>query len=180
MRALAALLLVLGLVACTDDKEEPPPDQHTGHVALDLALGPTAGELSTDGRDQLQNDVATVLSTYVVDAFLGDYPRQDFVEALDAFTDGAARRGAGEIDLLTGAGFGSGVDNVAATKLSATISSLAPDNEALGVTAFVDLAFDVDANGKTTEYTRTGRLMLMPVEGTWKIFGYDLQRGGGT
>jgi len=180
MRALAALLLVVGLVACTDDKEEPPPDQQTDHVALELALGPTAGELSTDARDQLQNDVATALSTYVVDAFLGDYPRQDFVEALDAFTDGVASRAAQEIDLLTGAGFGSGVDDVVATRLSATISSFAPDNEAVGVTALVDFSFDVDANGKTTEYTRQGRLMLTTEDGTWKIFGYDLTPGGGS
>jgi hypothetical protein len=179
MRSLAALLLVAGLVACTDDSQQPPPDQTTDHVALELSLGPTAGELSTQATDQLQNDVATALSTYVVDAFLGDYPRKDFVEVLDTFTDGVASRAAQQIELLTGAGFGSGVDDVAATRLSATISSFAPDQEAVGATALVDFAFDVDANGKTTEYTRQGRLMLIPEDGTWKIFGYDLTAGGG-
>ncbi len=178
MRWLLALLLVVGLVACTDDGDQPPPDEHTDHVALELSLGPTAGELSTEARDQLQNDVATALSTYVVDAFLGDYPRQDFVAALDTFTDGVASRAARDIDLVTGAGFGDGVDNVAATKLSATIASFAPDHEALGVTAVVDFAFDVDVNGTTSEHTRRGRLMLMPVDGTWKIFGYKLMAGG--
>ena len=179
MRSLAALLLVLGLVACTDDNQEPPPDQNTDHIALELSLGPTAGELSTESRDVLQNDVAGALSSYVVDAFLGDYPRQDFVAALDSFTDGVASQAAQDIDVVTGAGFGDHVDDVAATKLSATIASFAPDNKALGVTAVVDFAFDVDADGTTTEYTRRGRLMLMPVGDTWKIFGYDLSPGGG-
>jgi hypothetical protein len=179
MRSLAALLLVLGLVACTDDTEEPPPDQHTDHVALQLSLGPGAGEVSTEARDQLQNDVATVLSTYVVDAFLGDYPREDFLGALDSFTDGVSDEAAKDIDLLTGAGFGDHVEKVAATKLSATIASFAPDQQVVGVTAAVDFAFDVQANGTTSEYTRSGRLMLMPEDGTWKIFGYDMTGSGG-
>jgi hypothetical protein len=178
MRLLAALLLVVGLVACTDDNQEPPPDQNADHVALELALGPTAGELSTESRDVLQNDVAGALSSYVVDAFLGDYPREDFVTALDSFSDGVASRAAQDIDVVTGAGFGDHVDDVAATKLSATIASFAPDHEALGVTAVVDFAFDVDVNGTTSEHTRSGRLMLMPVDGTWKIFGYKLTPGG--
>jgi hypothetical protein len=179
-RAIVALVLVVGAAACTDDDEAPPPDQHGDNVALELSLGPTAGELSTEARDELQNDVAAALSTYVVDAFLGDYPREDFVGALDTFTDGVASRAAKDIELLTGAGFGDRVDGVTATRLSATISSFAPGHEAVGVTAVVDFAFDVEANGKTTEQTRTGRLMLMPAGGTWKIFGYELTPGGGS
>ena len=37
-----------------------------------------------------QNDVGAVLTTYVVEGFLGDYPRDDFVGALDSFTSGVA------------------------------------------------------------------------------------------
>jgi len=172
--AVAVAVVVVGLAACTDDTEEPPPDQHADHVALELSLGPGASELSTQARDELQNDVGAVLSTYVVDAFLGDYPRNDFVDALDTFTSGVAARAAADLELLTGAGFGSSAEEVAATRLSATISSLAPKGQVVGVTAVVDFAFDVEADGKTHETTRQGRLMLMPVDGEWKIFGYDL------
>src|SRR4051794_25192543 len=179
MRSLAALLLVVGLVACTDDTKEPPSDQHTDNAALELSLGPGVDELSTEARDQLQNDVGAVLSTYVVDAFLGDYPRQDFVDALGTFTTGVAARAAADLELLTGAGFGSDAEEVTATRLSATISSFAPDEKVVGVSAAVDFAFDVKAGDATTEYTRRGRVMLVPESGTWKIFGYDMTPGGG-
>ena len=46
-----------------------------------------------------------------------------------------------------------------------------PETRAVSVHAHLD--------GTTTEYTRRGRLMLMPVGDTWKIFGYDLSPGGG-
>ena len=42
-----------------------------------------------------------MLSHYVVEGFLGDYPREDFVGAFDAFTGGAAVSAARDIDLLT-------------------------------------------------------------------------------
>lgn len=178
--ALAVLLMVVALGACTGDDDEPPPDKHTDDVALDLSMGPGASELSSEARDQLQNDVAAVLSTYVVDAFLGDYPRDDFVSALGTFTSGVADEAATDLDLLTGAGFGSGAEAVSATKLSATISTFAPDQEVVGVSATVDFAFDVTADGKTSGFTRRGRLMLMPVDGEWKIFGYKMKPEGGS
>ena len=40
--------------------------------------------------------------------------------------------------------------------------------------------FDVEANGTTIEYTRRGRLMLMPFDGEWKIFGFKMTPGGGS
>lgn len=174
-RALAALVLVVGAAACTDDGEEPPPADRTDHVALELSIGPGAGDLSTQARDELQNDVGAVLTSYVVDAFLGDYPRDDFVQALDAFTSGVVDQAAADLNLVTGAGFGKGVQGVTATRLSATISSFVPKSDVVGVTALVDLAFDVEAaDGTTSELIRRGRLMLMPDDGEWKIFGYDL------
>jgi hypothetical protein len=166
--------MVVALGACTDDEKSPPPDQQDDHVALELSMGPGASELSSDARDQLQNDVAALLSTYVVDAFLGDYPRDDFIDALGTFTSGIVDDGAEDLELITGAGFGDGVQSVKATKLAATISSFAPEGQVVGATALVDFAFDVDADGRTSEFTRRGRLMLAPEDGKWKIFGYDL------
>ena len=180
-RTVAALCLVVGAAACTDDPEKPPPDQHADHVALELSIGPGASGLSTQGRDELQNGVGAALSTYVVDAFLGDYPRDDFVDALDTFTSGLVNDGAEDLQLITGAGFGNDVESVTATRLSATISSFAPKGQVVGATAVVDFAFDVEVGGETREATRRGRLMLVPEDGGWKIFGYRLvsEPGGG-
>ena len=170
--AVAACLVPLG--ACTDDSDEPsPPSAGPESVALELSLGPGADGLSTEARDDLQNDVGAVLTTYVVEGFLGDYPRDDFVGVLDSFTSGGARKAATDIDKVTGAGL-KNADEVEATRLEASISTFAPDQEAVGVSAHVDFAFDVTEGESTREVTLRGRLMLMPVDGEWKIFGFQL------
>jgi hypothetical protein len=175
-RALAAVVVacMVTLGACTDDPDDPsPPGDGPESVALQLSIGPGAADLGTAARDDLQNDVGAVLSTYVVDAFLGDYPRGDFVKALDLFTSGVAQKAATHIEELTGAGF-KGADTVVASRLTASISAFAPGREALGASAHVDFAFDVTENGSTREVTVRGRLMLAPVDGRWKIFGFDV------
>ena len=42
------------------------------------------------------------------------------------------------------------------------------------MSAHVDFAFDVTEGGSTREVTLRGRLMLTPVDGEWKIFGFQL------
>ena len=164
------------LGACTDDDspEPPPPTGEGNGVALEISLGPGAGDLTTEARDDLQNDVSAVLSTYVVEGFLGDYPRDDFVDVLDTFTSQAARKAVRYIDNITGAGFKT-AEEVVATRLQASISTFAPDREAEGVSAEVDFTFGVTEDDSTREVTVRGRLMLTPVDGQWKIFGFDLK-----
>ena len=43
------------------------------------------------------------------------------------------------------------------------------------MSAKVDFAFDVTEDDSTREVTVRGRLMLTPVDGQWKIFGFDLK-----
>jgi hypothetical protein len=170
-----ALAWVVPLGACTGDSKEPPkPDDGPESVALQLSLGPGAEGLSTEARDELQNDVGAALSTYVVEAFLGDYPRDDFVDALDSFTSGVAEDAAIQIDTITGAGF-KDAEEVVASRLQARIATFAPGREAVGVTAHVDFAFDVTEDGAAREVTMRGRLMLMPIDDDWKIFGFDVE-----
>jgi hypothetical protein len=167
------LACVLLLAACTGDSDDPPPSDGPESVALELSMGPGADGLTTEARDDLQNDVGAVLTTYVVEGFLGDYPRDDFVEVLDMFTSDGARKAAADIDKITGAGF-KDADEVVATRLESSIATFAPGPEAVGVSAHVDFAFDVTEGGSTREVTLRGRLMLMPVDGEWKVFGYQL------
>jgi hypothetical protein len=140
---------------------------------MELSLGPGSEDLSAAARDDLQNGVGAALSTYVVEGFLGDYPRDDFVGALDTFTSGVASKAATDIEEITGAGFKT-ADEVVATRLRASISTFAPEREAVGVSARVDFVFDVTQEDTTRQVSVSGQLMLMPVEGDWKIFGYRL------
>jgi hypothetical protein len=176
-RALAAAVVacVVPIGACTDETDDPtPPGDGPKSVALQLSIGPGADDLDTSTRDELQNDVGAVLSTYVVDAFLGDYPRDDFVKALDAFTSGVTPKAATDLEELTGAGF-KDADTVVASRLAASISAFAPGRDALGASAHVDFAFAVTENGSTRQVTVQGRLMLTPVDGQWKIFGFHVK-----
>jgi hypothetical protein len=167
-----ALAWVVPLGACTGDSKEPPkPDDGPDSVALELSLGPGAEGLSTEARDALQNDVGAVLSTYVVEGFLGDYPRDDFVSVLDSFTTDLQPEAARDLEQITGASFADATD-VLATRLVARISTFAPGRAAVGVSASVDFAFDVTEDDTTREETLRGRLMLVQEGGDWKIFGY--------
>ncbi len=173
-RALAAALVasLVPLGACTDDSDDPlPPSDGRESVALELSLGPGSDGLTTEARDDLQNDVGAVLTAYVVEGFLGDYPREDFVSVLDSFTAGEAPRAAQKLDQITGTSFAD-ADQVVATRLQARISTFAPGKEALGVSAAVEFAFDVTEGGETREETLRGRLMLTPENGEWRIFGF--------
>jgi hypothetical protein len=162
------------LAACTDDSDDPsPPNDGPTSVALELSLGPGADGLTTEARDDLQNDVGALLTTYVVDGFLGDYPREDFVSVLDSFTAGEAPHAAQELEQITGTSFAA-ADQVVATRLEARLSTFAPGKEALGVSAAVDFAFDVTEGGETREETMSGRLLLTPENGEWRIFGFQV------
>lgn len=171
------LACVLPLTACTGDSDDPPPSDGPESVALELSLGPGADDLTTEARDDLQNEVGAVLTTYVVEGFLGDYPRDDFVSALDSFTSGVADDAAEDLDLISGAGFEGNPDEVVATQLSASISTFAPGGKVVGVTAMVDFAFDVTEGSTIREEARHGRLMLTIENGAWKIFGFALKPG---
>jgi hypothetical protein len=175
LAVVAAVAILVPVGACTDDPHDPVPSgDGPKSVALQLSMGPGADRLDTDARDELQNDVATVLSTYVVDGFLGDYPREDFVKTLDLFTSGVAQKAAKRIEEITGAGF-KDVDAVAASRLRASISTFAPAHAAVGASAHVDFAFEVTTGDSVRQVTVQGRLMLAPVAGQWKIFGFALR-----
>jgi hypothetical protein len=169
-----ASALLPSVAGCTDDPEkndgEPDP------VALEIELVQGGSGLTSQERDQLQADIGDVISEYIVNAFLGDYPRDDFVRSLESFTSGAAEKAARDLALLTGSGFGS-AEAVEARSLVARITAFAPEGEALGATARVAFEFGAsDDEGEEQGFTLVGRLMLAPDGDSWKIFGYDVRR----
>ena len=136
-----------------------------------------AGRLGEDARAEIESGIGDTLSTYVVRAFLGDYPRDDFVRAFDAFTSGAAESAAEDIDLLTASRF-KDAEAVVATRLRARISCLVERGDVVGATARV--AFDFEAQEPDAErpqpFSLRGRMMLTPGADTWSVFGYDVAR----
>jgi hypothetical protein len=64
---------------------------------------------------------------------------------------------------------------VRATRLDARISFLTRTGTVYAGTAAVDFAFEATMeDGSTRQLVLDGRIMLDTVEGTWRIFGYDV------
>lgn len=170
------LLLAIGgfaVAGCTGETGKPDPGLPKAGLEISLIGGVDA--MSPEARDELQTEIGDVLSAYVVSAFLGDYPRDDFVRSLDSFTSGAAEFAAGDLELLTASGF-SEADEVRARRLVARIWAFAPDGKARGASAHVSFEFAVtDDAGADRPLALSGRLMLAPEGQGWRIFGYDVQ-----
>jgi len=170
------LVLALGglaVGACSGAPEKPDPG--TPEAGLEISLVGGVDAMSRERRDELQTEIGDVLSQYVVAAFLGAYPRDDFARSLTSFTSGAAELAAADLDLLTASDF-SDAEELHARKLVARIWAFAPDGEARGASARVAFEFTVtDAAGTDRPLTLTGRFMLVPEGQVWRIFGYDVQ-----
>jgi hypothetical protein len=178
LAGLAAVLLSVSLTACTggDDKEEggaPPVQAPTAAVAaqLEVKVARIAGRLARAKRHRLSASVGATLQQYVDQAFLGDFPRSDFGAAFATFTRGAAIEAKRDRGLISGAAY-SAAESAKAKTLRARLFVLAPRGRSAGVTAKVRFAFVYD----DTRVTYAGRLLLTPIKGRWRIFGYDLTR----
>jgi len=163
------------LAGCSDGgSPDRPPDQSA--VALQIRIVSGARGIDDRERAEAEQEIGDVLSAYVVSGFLGDYPREDFVQSFDSFTNGAARSAARDIDLLTAARFGD-ASTVTARRLTAAISCLAKDGNVVGATARVTLAFEASGlAGGTRTIKLSGRFMLVKDHATWNVFGYDVAR----
>ena len=111
------------LAGCSPSTTPDPPPPQTPQTALAVETVSGAGDLAQETRTELETEVGGVLSDYVVEAFLGDFPREEFVQAFGSFTSGAARRAAGDIEQLTAARV-QDATAVTATRLDARLSFL--------------------------------------------------------
>jgi hypothetical protein len=171
--ALVTVLLV-GFAACSGDESTPPgPDVPAADVALQVVSVKARG-IDEETRTRLESEVGDVLASYVVEGFLGDHPRSDFVRALSDFSTGLADEGGRDLNVLTLAGL-SDVTAVRANRLKVNLAFYTPGGDTVGASAFLDLAFEVTfKDGTTREATRSGRLSLGRTDGDWQVIGYHV------
>ncbi len=169
-----ATALLAGLSACTTDGSQPPaPDEPSGDVALEVVSLDASG-IDEETRTELESEVGDVLAGYIVEGFLGEYPREDFVRSLADFTNTLADDGGQDLPGLTMKGV-EGVESVRATRLHARLSYFNPGGTVVGASAFLDLAFEVTLDDGTTQrVTRSGKLVLSRTGGGWQVIGYDM------
>jgi hypothetical protein len=184
-RGVTALVLlgvvVVGLLGCSADApgDGQPSESDASEAALQVTTVHGADQLDGQARADLEAAVGDVLSEFVVEGFLGTYPRTDFVRGLASFSPGIADTAAANLDLLTAARYQDSA-GVRASRLEARLSFLADGDTVVGATANVDFAFEADVDGETRPFTLTGRLMLEEDDGTWTVFGYDVARDDGS
>lgn len=175
--AVALTACLLGLSACSGNGGEDSP-RTEDEVALHLKLVYGDDSLDEATRIAVETEVGDVLSRYVAGAFLGDYPRQDFIGSFEDFTPRAARSAATHIEVLTGTGF-EDASSVRASALRARLSLFAPPDGVMGATAAVDFRFEVTQKGTTSAARLRGRLLLVRERGAWSVFGYDVALNDG-
>jgi hypothetical protein len=177
LQAAAATVVAVVLVAGCD--AGPPPDDperpDVESAALRVETVSGAERLDEQTRTDLEGAVGDVLSAYVLAAFIGEYPKQQFVRSFESFTSGAAREAAGEINRLTAARVRNATV-IRATELEARLSFLTQGETVHGGTASVHFAFEATMeNGTTRPLALDGRFLLDNEDGTWSIFGYDVR-----
>ncbi|MGZ4454731.1 MAG: hypothetical protein ACXVWV_01975 [Nocardioides sp.] len=185
----AALVVALSATACSGDgSDEKPsggasgPSPATSGAAAamptDATIGRVTGHLAKKERAHLKQSVTHVVDGWLDAAYVsGDYPRTDFHDAFPGFTDGAKVRAHQDRRLMSNADIGRSIDAVEVTKRRLRIDVLAVRRKPVGVTARVVL--DFATSGKVTKHLEVnGRLFLTRNHDGWRVFGYDVTKGG--
>jgi hypothetical protein len=174
VRAGVAVLAALAAGCSTGSPPDDEPSPTAESAALRVQTVTGAERLDQQTRTEVEGAVGDVLSEYVVAAFLGEFPRQEFVQAFEPFTSVAARKATRDIDKLTAA-TARDATAVRATDLDARLSFLTQAGDVLGGTAEVHFAFDATMeDGTTRPLVLDGRFMLVADDDSWSIFGYDV------
>lgn len=190
LSVLLALCLTLGTSACTGDADSPdtPGESSAAPQATDggasfaietrTTLGKVVGRLEKQDRQRLPDAITEVVQRWFNAAYVGgDYPRSDFSDAYPGFTPGARDEARRDRVLMTNKGIGSRIEDVTPTHSRIWVDVLAVGKRPAGVTARFLLKFRTE--GELTRRIRVkGRLLLTKQESGWRIFGYDVAKGG--
>lgn len=168
------VLLTLFLAACESGAPTDDPSPSERSVALSVETVAGGAGIEDSERTDMETAIGDVLSSYVVSAFLGDFPRREFVPAFESFTSGAAQQAALDIDQLTASPV-QDATAMRATQLDARLSFLTQGDTPYGATAAVRFAFEATmADGRTRDVSLRGRFLLERDQDTWSVFGYDV------
>lgn len=174
--AVLSAALAVGAAGCSgdDDKGQKPADPGApAQVTTQATVAALTGKLRPDVQEQLTAAVTKMVDDWFDAAFLGDFPRSDYDPAFAAFTEGAATKARADLALVSAVAIADRIDHAEATGRAVGLDVLAVKGRPVGVTANVDLTFET--TGALAGPQRvTGSLDLTPVDGQWKVFGFDI------
>lgn len=184
--ATAVAVALLAVTSCSGDDGEgdadgpsaPAPTASTPPpLATTATIGLISGKLDPTKRTRLKQQVTEVVDDWLDAAYVGgDYPRSNFADAYPHFSAGAARDARRDARLMSNATLGDRIETVEATQRRLRIDVLAVQRKAVGVTARFALTMDLAGEVNRSERV-SGSLFLTFREGSWQVFGYDVQRG---
>jgi hypothetical protein len=185
----AALLLLLALAAggCRGSAERTaPPAPSSGEssapavakpVRTRTTLGTVTGRLARKDRARVVAAAGEAVDAGFDAAYVGR-PRPRVGNAFAGFTPGARTVAHGDRAVLTNQALTGRVDTVTATRRQVRVDVLAVRGRAAGLTA--RFVLDLTTTGKVERRIAVrGRLLLTPTRHGWKVFGYDVNKGGG-
>lgn len=180
----AALALVLAVAGCSGDDEDPADGPAgsggptTAEIATDAELGSVKGRLSDAAAADVLAEVTEVVDSWLDGAYAGDYPRSDFDAAFAGFTSDARALALKQPEIMSNADIGADLDGVEVDQRLIRVDVLAPKGKVAGATVRFRLGIAMTGGVDRTDQI-AGRLMLTPVKGDWKVFGFDVRRGEG-
>ncbi len=181
--ATAAVVAVTALGACSgggEDEPERTPAEGASQAAepltTDAALGKVRGRLSTKASDAIVAEITKVVDGWIDAGLGGEYPRTDFAAAFAGFTPDARALAVKQSALLTNAEVGADLERAELTERVVRVDVVAPKGRPVGATARIHLTVELDGGVERTDLV-TGRLMLTPSGGEWRVFGFDVRRG---
>lgn len=190
--ALVWVLLAVALAtgACSGDRKDAAAPTATSasasasssptpaELSTKVTVGRVTGHLRSRERKHLKTAVTHVVDGWFDAAFVGGrYPRGDFHRAFPRFTSGARADARHDRRLMSNADIGRRIDSVEATRRRLRIDVLAVRGRPVGVTARVGL--DLATTGRLHKHLEVkGRLFLTRTGAGWRVFGYDITKGG--
>jgi hypothetical protein len=144
-------------------------------VTTQTVIATVTGRLAGDQREALTAAITGVVDGWLDGAYLGDFPRADFSGAFSGFTAGAAAKAQRDLALMSNAAISDRIRTAEATRRSVSLDVLAVRQRPVGVTARIDVAFETTGT-LTGPQQVAGTLDLTPVDGRWKVFGFDVTR----
>ena len=177
MASLALLVVAAGATGCSGDDDGGRKDERGASAGVDspgvdastdAAIGTVRGRLTRQARARVVADVTEVVERWVDRGYAGG----DVGAAFADFTKEAGALARKQRKVMTGIGLA----DAEVAKRTVRVDVLAPKGKPAGATARFRVSLSVPEGG--TELL-SGRLMLSPTKEGWKVFGFDVVRGGG-
>jgi len=179
----ASVVLAASLHGCSSSSGDAPAPGESGtpesteatvaDLRVRAKVSRVQGQLSQRRQRKLTDNLEHVLRGYLVAAYLHGRAGDGYRGSFPPFTKDARELAVRDAAITSDAAY-AGADEVRPSGAAAFLSVVAPDGRPVGITARVFLDLDVTEKDRTRRLSLTGRLLLTPEDGRWRIFGYDL------